>query len=324
MVRSYLTDYTEDIKELSAAFEDLIQNSKVVSSAKPKVFYSTGHGIIADNFYVGNNLTVGLSSIEVKNAESCILSIPNEGEYSVSISNEKSVKFSKESGGIVLPSDVVLYEAISDRIEDLIIIIDKVKLRSVFKRNYNYDFDKIEAKLIHLLMNDSKVSSVVNFIKSTLETAKNFPHLRESLLVKSNIEEITALYISDLIAHSLNISFNHINAPADLNLVIAAEKLIEKAPEKFSTVLEIADKTLTSPRNLQLAFKKHRSYSPMNFLKERKIHLARKLLLNASSNETIKNIAITSGIVDVNRFGKHYYSYFNELPSETLKNRVVT
>ena len=65
MDKRYLTDYTESIEELSESFEFLVANSKVRSKAKPERFYSTGQGIVSKNFYVGNNLTVGLISIDI-------------------------------------------------------------------------------------------------------------------------------------------------------------------------------------------------------------------------------------------------------------------
>jgi transcriptional regulator GlxA family with amidase domain len=167
------------------------------------------------------------------------------------------------------------------------------------------------------------VVSVVNFIKSTLETAKNFPHLRASLLIKSNIEEISALYVTDLIADALKIPFNFKNTSADLDLVLSAEELIEGTPDKYFTIKEIADETFTTPRNLQIAFKKHRTYSPIRFLKERKVHLARKLILNAQSGSSIKRMALTTGISDINLFSVNHKHFFDELPYETLQRTLL-
>jgi len=319
MDKSYLTDYTESIDELSQSFEFLITNSTVRSTAKPKGFYSTGHGIASKNFYIGNNLTESLISLEIENSNSCILTIPKDGLYKATVSKKVTKKFSPKSGGIILPSEHVYYESITNRVDDLIMIIDMKKLKPIFKKNYSYNIENLPTSFIRIKLKNKKVFSVVNFIKSTLETAKNFPHLRESLLIKCNIEEISALYITDIIADALDIPFNFKKASPDLDLVVKVERLIEDTPNSFFTIKEISDKVFTTPRNLQIAFKKHRSYSPMHFLKEKKFYMARKLLLSSHSGDTIKVIALTSGITDVNRFSKRYKELFGELPSETLQ-----
>ena len=164
---------------------------------------------------------------------------------------------------------------------------------------------------------------MVNFIKATSETTINFPGLRESLLLKSNIEELSALYITDLIAEALNIPYIFKNISPDLEIVLKAEKFIGENPDKYFTIGEITDDTFTSPRNLQLSFKKHRTYSPMQFLKERKFRKARKLILNSLPEATIKSIVLSAGILDINRFSKHYKQLYGELPSKTLKRSII-
>ncbi len=323
MDKNYLTDYTESIEELSQSFEFLVANSTVRSKAKPEGFYSTGQGIASKNFYVGNNLTEGLISIAVKNSDSCILSIPKNGRYKATISKKVTKKFSPKAGGIILPSPHICYEAITNKVDDLIMIIEMKRLNTILMNNYSYNPNSLSTSFIRLKKKNKKVLSVVNFIESTLETAKNFPHLRASLLIKSNIEEISALYVADIIAEALKLPFNFKNTAPDIGLVLKAEELIEASPETYFTIREIADNIFTSPRNLQIAFKKHRTYSPMHFLKEKKFHKARKLLLHAQSGLTIKSIALSAGILDLNRFGMNYKGFFGELPSETLKKEAA-
>lgn len=322
MYKNYLTDYTESIEQLALSFEYIITNSNVRAKAKSEGFYSTGHGIGSKNFYIGNNLTVGLISLEIENSDACILSIPQNGQYEATLSKKVTKKFSPKSGGIILPSKHIFYSAITNAVDDLIMIIDMKKLKPIFEKNYSYNSKKIEASFIGLDLKSEKALSVVNFIKSTLETAINFPDLRESLLIKSNVEELSALYLTDLIAEALNITYNIKNTAPDLDLVAKAEELIEENPGKYFTIREIADDTFTTPRNLQLAFKKHRAYSPMRFLKEKKFHLAKKMILNGQARSSIKSIALSAGISDINRFSKHYKDFFGELPSETFQKAI--
>ena len=150
MDKNYLTDYTESIEELSKSFEFLVANSTVRSKAKPEGFSSSGQGIVSKNFYVGNNLTDGLISIAVKNSESCIVSIPKAGRYKATVSENITKKFSPKAGGIILPSPHVCYEAITNQVDDLIIIIEMKKLKNILIKNYSYRANSLPTSFIRL------------------------------------------------------------------------------------------------------------------------------------------------------------------------------
>ena len=96
---------------------------------------------------------------------------------------------------------------------------------------------------------------------------------------------------------------------------------MESECENISTVQEIADRVFTSPRNLQKAFKKYREYTPLQFLKERKLQRAYYMLKDSYHSGSVKNVAISVGIFDINRFGKYYFDQFGEYPNETLKKK---
>jgi AraC-like DNA-binding protein len=247
--------------------------------------------------------------------------MPKVGSYTTGISNQPIRKFTNESGGIVLPAENIHYKAISDVIDDLIIIINMDDLKPILDKKYN--IVSFKNSFIKLDANSEKVASVRSFIESTLQSARNFPHLRESLLLKTNIKEITILFVADLIADSLKIAPISISNPGSL-IVRKAEAYIEHECENIFTIQEIANKLNTTPRTLQIAFKKHREYTPMQFLKERKLYKARKLLLNQKdSNFSIKQAALSAGLLDLNRFSRYYNELFGELPSTTIKKDTI-
>ena len=254
--------------------------------------------------------------IEIKNMNGCVLSIPKRGYYTTTVSNKRYHHIEKKSGGIILPGDNVCYRAKADKINDLIIVVNLADLRYILDKNYN--IKNIPTNYISLDLNNEKVSSVFEFIESSLQTVKSFPFLKESLLFKSNIKDITTLLVANLIADSLNIK-PVTNSSPDSLLVKRAEELIDSIPERLFTVHEISEQLSTSPRNLQLAFKKHRNYSPMQFLRKRKLCLAHKLLSFGSKQDTIRDISLRAGILDMNRFSKHYNDLFGELPRDTKK-----
>ena len=105
----------------------------------------------------------------------------------------------------------------------------------------------------------------------------------------------------------------------DIKLLRNVEMLIDANPEIYFSIHEIAEKVNTTPRNLQLIFKKHRNYTPMQFLKERKLHKARLAILNSNGESLIKQIAFNAGFTDMSSFSRDYRNLFGELPSLTVE-----
>jgi hypothetical protein len=76
--------------------------------------------------------------------------MPKNRPYKGTLSRKGAKKFSPNSGGIILPSPHIYDVAITNRVDDLIIIIDMKKLRPVFKKNYNYNAKSITTPFISL------------------------------------------------------------------------------------------------------------------------------------------------------------------------------
>lgn len=76
--------------------------------------------------------------------------------------------------------------------------------------------------------------------------------------------------------------------------------------------------TLTgvSARALQAGFLKHRGCSPMDFLRSRRLELARAKLA-ASSDDSVADIARSCGFAHLGRFSTEYRACFGETPSAT-------
>jgi len=313
----YITETTTSIEDFSKSLEALMPGSIVNSHELNNKFKSYGEGIISDNFYIGNNVTVAIDDIEVHNFTSCMLTIPRSGKYSTQVSNETFHHIAGKSGGIVLPVDRIFYEAETYAIDDLTIVIGMEDLKLILKKNYG--IASITTKYISLDLTKAKVSSVSYFIESTIQTARNFPHLGESLLVKSNIKEIATLFIADLIADSLNVyPITHISR--DLTLVQNTEAFIESEYKKLLTIQEIANQLSTIPRSLQKAFKKYRNYTPLQYLRKQKIYQAHKLLIDINDpNRSVKKAAFNVGLFDLSRFSRYYREVYGELPSKTIE-----
>ena len=101
---------------------------------------------------------------------------------------------------------------------------------------------------------------------------------------------------------------------------LAAEYLEANAAKPIR-MAEIARAAGVSIRGLQLAFLKYRGVTPMQFLREQRLEMARRLLSAPDARPPVREVALACGFAHVGRFGAHYFQRFGEYPSATLARR---
>ena len=93
--------------------------------------------------------------------------------------------------------------------------------------------------------------------------------------------------------------------------------------EHARTALSFADLVEVSgvaERTLQDGFRKYRYTTPMAYLKNERLQLARKALLD-SADRRVTDVALDCGFTHLSKFATEYRERFGELPSETLRKR---
>ena len=112
-----------------------------------------------------------------------------------------------------------------------------------------------------------------------------------------------------------------VSPPASLQQVQRAESYMAANATRHLTVAEIAAVADVGPRSLQLGFWRHRRYSPLQFLQEHRLRLARSRLIRATTSETVTQIALDCGFTHLGRFSEAYRAAFGEHPSRSLRRR---
>jgi len=97
-----------------------------------------------------------------------------------------------------------------------------------------------------------------------------------------------------------------------------AEEYIREYLTEALSIGTIASNVGVSIRSLQAAFKKHRGYSPTQFIKKQRLVQARQGLL-IHVEKTVAEIAISLGFNHLGKFSADYRKEFGELPSQTLR-----
>ena len=105
-------------------------------------------------------------------------------------------------------------------------------------------------------------------------------------------------------------------APGDVKRAI---DFIEAHLRLPLTLTDIVRASGVPGRTLLEHFKAHRSVSPMRYLRDARLARAREALMRAGNDQSVTQIAMTSGFGHLGRFAIDYRGQFGETPSETYR-----
>ena len=109
-------------------------------------------------------------------------------------------------------------------------------------------------------------------------------------------------------------------SPAAPRYVRRAEEFIHcNIATDFGTA-EIARSAGMSARSITKGFRRFREVTPMSYVRNLRLDLARRELLDADlAEKTVTSVALSCGIHHLSRFSQDYLARFGELPSATIR-----
>jgi len=105
-------------------------------------------------------------------------------------------------------------------------------------------------------------------------------------------------------------------APA---VVCQAEEYMRAHLQRPVTISDLIRVCNCSRSVLFAAFRNARDYTPMEFLTEQRLHMARERLQKARYNASVSTIAADCGFISLSWFSQVYKKRFGERPSDTLR-----
>jgi len=123
--------------------------------------------------------------------------------------------------------------------------------------------------------------------------------------------------------HQFSEELNSEVASASFKQVRNIEGYIESHANQPIDMASLAIVSGLSGATIHRAFRKHRDYTPMQFLKQVRLRLANQRLLMASSSDSVTKIAMKCGFTHLGRFSVEYRHRFGEEPSHTLKRQAT-
>lgn len=104
-------------------------------------------------------------------------------------------------------------------------------------------------------------------------------------------------------------------------LVNTCWNLARREENRNLTIEDLCMETHASVRALRYAFQEMAGHSPAVFLRNHRLHKARRMLLDTAG--AVKEAAYSCGFTEMGRFSIYYRELFGESPSETLKSRLA-
>ncbi|MND88608.1 transcriptional regulator EutR [compost metagenome] len=135
-----------------------------------------------------------------------------------------------------------------------------------------------------------------------------------------HLQQMIGLHILNEWAIRANIDLNHRNFITP-KYIERAEQYMREYLRLSPTIAEVAQSVGISIRSLSNGFKKYRQCTPAEMMRNLRLELVRKELLAATEQQTVTEIAIACGYLNLGDFSRVYRQKYNELPSQTLKKR---
>ncbi|MEU9890936.1 AraC family transcriptional regulator [Sphaerisporangium sp. NPDC051011] len=111
--------------------------------------------------------------------------------------------------------------------------------------------------------------------------------------------------------------------PPSVTAIELAAQLIDADPDQPWSLARLASETGVSGRSLQAGFRRYKECSPMAFVRERRLELAHRLLLDpAYASTPIAQIAADAGFPHLGRFAAAYRRRYGVTPSHMRKSAV--
>lgn len=137
-----------------------------------------------------------------------------------------------------------------------------------------------------------------------------------------NLRHIEECLVADLLAAQPNTLSALLEQPRSLSAPAVLRRALTLVHNRFAEPLslwDIAKAAGTTPRNLQIVFKRELGQSPISYLQGTRLAYARHLLMTEAGHLPIGEVADLSGHAHFGRFCGAYGARFGESPRETAR-----
>jgi AraC-like DNA-binding protein len=307
---------TEDTDEAESVLSREMASLRFLKVSKASRFRLTMNGVRLGRTLLGWNRFDTEMEIEAGRIEDAIVLTLSVGPPTIPVIDGEPVRIGR--GAVTSPSrHVAIHRAAGSEI-----LILRTNIQAIEQRFH----EVVERRPDRPFVFDPSIdlgrgvgAEIQRLLKVTLDqigrdgSVLQFPLLRKSLddLLLSALLTLPNTY-SSLLADCGERPF----AP---RLVRMAEEYMEAHGSQPIDLSEVAKVCNCSRRTLFAAFRRHRDYTPAQFLGKVRLKLARESLQSPKADDTVATIAHRCGFFHAGRFAKICQERFGESPSQTLR-----
>lgn len=312
---------THDPDRARSHLSSLFRPHKVQDHAQKDAMHFQHNRVELGGFSV-NTLSYGKElTIDARNnlADSYLVKFTLRGSSEV---KQHKDSFATHEGTVcVLNPSLPLKDHMSKDFEMLIVQIEGNNLRQQLSEelgisiNQTLEFQPVSCSLV------GKAAGLARMVKMVCEDLADEHSELQYQQVSRQIERaLISLLLMD-IPHTYSDRLNQeIKQPAPY-IVRRAEDYIHTHLYERIVLDDLSAVAGVSSRALQLAFRKFRGVTPMEYIRNYRLDCVRRLLTNRIIDKSITQIALDSGFTHLSKFAYYYKERFGELPSETFANR---
>ncbi len=168
-------------------------------------------------------------------------------------------------------------------------------------------------------MKNPAVISFLSYFHTIVEDLDRSAALLQMPAAVASLENMLLTYMLCGLENNLGDCLNTTSAEAGNVQVREIEEYLEANSTKPITMKLLTQVTGHSGRSIYRAFHRYRDCTPMEFLRNVRLRLVRKKILQATPGSMVTNIAYECGFTHLGRFAEEYKRSFGERPSETMQ-----
>lgn len=171
-------------------------------------------------------------------------------------------------------------------------------------------------------LSQPRTASLVSLIHTLVRELDRPSGILEAPAAVASFEQLLITSCLFGLEHNLSETIRRPTTAAGTAQIRQVEQYLEANASQPIDMKILARETGHSIQSIYRAFRRHRDYTPMAFLRRVRMRAVREQLLRADPHNTVSGIALGCGFTHLGRFSVDYKRCFGESPSETLVRAV--
>jgi AraC-like DNA-binding protein len=206
----------------------------------------------------------------------------------------------------------------------LLLRLERSLVEREFRASTGFDHgERVEFDLMPV-SDPARIGTLTRYVRMLCDDLRSESSSLTHPVVHDRVAATLASLLLAAIPHNGQRALAVASSPAAPFFVRRVEEYIHEHACEAVGLADLTAVARVSTRSLQMAFRRFRSTTPVRYLRDIRLDLARVELVSAGRRGgSVAEVAALLGFGHLGRFARDYRSRFGELPSETLARATV-